>query len=396
MSEPNIDIEDMSVTEEHEVQGLTTDVDVSGEPDEDTREPDAEIPGQSHDLRSSHGLASQPRPSNTTSTKADKGQRRPTKEERAAAQARVEEMKDERDSVWRSRKEKAEFESEMDRNLKIAHGGSIADPKPPKKRGRPPNKKPRIKKVYEDSEPEADHHGYLPGEREMEEKRLERAIQKGRSFKKLVQKPDREESPATDQWGYPIDNSIGQRAKPRKDEGRFSDDSEAESEPSPPSKRRRSLRSTEKTSGKKDKLHKFTPDDSPYAPSLPPARKLGRVSFNPHQPPVQESPYSSTPHYSQSHAPSHSFFEQRLASIAHGNPNPHAHYPPGFDGPPSYANALQEGHPSAYSGSFDLAGGYPIHSHHSRDNIDLNSTDLYRNQDSREDAGSGAHEELLY
>ncbi|KAL8939901.1 MAG: hypothetical protein Q9211_002529 [Gyalolechia sp. 1 TL-2023] len=230
--------------------------------------------------------------------------REPTDAERAVAGARVRELQEDFDEIWRPRRERAAMRAEIERNEKISKGGLICEPTPPKNRGRPRGKKSGAKMVFEDSDPEIDALGYRPGQREVEDRKFERAAQSLAPVKGRTQVPEL---------------------------------SEEDTEPPPPTKKRRTV----------------------YAPTLPPANQLGRAATNPHLPPTEEyynpyhtphdNPYTSSithnptqPTWQHGPALSRSLFEQRLEEMNRGNAVSQGVYPPGFDHKPTgYTSAYE-------------------------------------------------------
>ncbi|KAL8932230.1 MAG: hypothetical protein Q9216_006918 [Gyalolechia sp. 2 TL-2023] len=294
-------------------------------------------PMRGRELLSLIGLTSESISPETYSAPSGSTKRRPTEAEKIAARARAAELQEQLDEVWRPRKERADMRSEIERNVKIGKGGSIGSNSLPKKRGRPRGGKPDTRKAYEDSDPDIDSLGYRPGQREREDRQLERKVRKGFLGKGKAQIAGSSSSLTHTDIKY-----IHSRS-----EADCSQASEDDIEPPPRTKKPRGLRpATEKPSSKKAAKAKaqklqYEPTKPPYAPMLPSANRSGRTITNPHLPPTEDyysppitpqgNPYTSPPlpfkprrATSKHGAAAPSFFEQRLAAIKSGDAVPRA------------------------------------------------------------------------
>ena len=334
--------------------GSSTDTDAIGESDKETAEPNKETQVEQNEKQPSFSLST-PRNSKATSAPEIVQRRKPTAQERAAAAARATDLEHDKRRKWRSRKQLKELDNDIDKNLKIARGGLLHTPAKTRKRGRPPARIRPVKNTYQDSEPEIDSHGYRPGEREAELKRLRSDKKNSQFSKKRAKFPNEEEEQMIDESGYPTKNPWKTK-RPHEANLRNSSEVSDDSDSPPQSKKRRSNPITNTSSGKKNKMptYTFTPDEPVYAPTLPPASKLTYTSTISRQPSFENSPYSSSnasqeattsgaphphrstsSHLSSTHSADHrSFFTQRLTNIMNGT-GP-AHYPPSFDNPRTY------------------------------------------------------------
>ncbi|KAL8829699.1 MAG: hypothetical protein Q9170_006062 [Blastenia crenularia] len=331
---------------------------------------------------------------NTLADIAEGPWRKPTKAEQAAAKTRAEEIQNDLDRAWKPRGPTRAAEAKIKKYLEISKGAFIGSKTPvTKKRGRPTGRKTRMEALYEDSEPDVDCHGYLPGEREAEDRRFARVS-------RLLQKANARrvtKAPVLDQYE---DEAITQHVQ----RGASSPEtSNIDTSPSPPAKKRRASRPIRKPSSKKQS-RKFTPNESPYAPTKPPTRRLGRAATNPHRSPSEESDERlPSPVAKRStrrtQARALSFFDQRMVQMERGNARSRAQYPAGFDdAPPAYTSVFDNGGKSRGSRVMDAVedeeSGYGEAHHASNENGGMEANELLGDEEEVEDAEAGAEEGL--
>ncbi|KAL9601187.1 MAG: hypothetical protein Q9219_002687 [cf. Caloplaca sp. 3 TL-2023] len=336
-------------------------------------QPPGQDDGSSSELSSCHPSELDKSPSEDTKPRppAPSGLRQPTEEEQVAARAKARELDNQIKTTWLSRKNMATLKKEKEKQIAIAKGEMIGPPTP-KRRGRPPRKgKNTGSKPIVDSEPEVDEHGYLPGERQAEERRFARLRRKSFFMDTDVPTEPEDDPSPLDQEGHPVHPIAESQEKSSKTKTTPPDASDT---PSPAPKRRRVAPNNGKTVVRRASgTHEPEPLATSNTPTPGPPPQMGYPMVNPYDPhgspyipptmPLSAHtldyeiihpyyPYEQLPAYPPSGPPRlrtsflraqkpepssppplPSPFHQRLAHIAHGNTNLRAHLPPGFNPP---------------------------------------------------------------